>query len=240
MLNRLSELKLRKSKLEGRKPLTAAEVRNTGSREQLLSKNIGYRDLKTLRGSPEYDREGKREAFAMIRQLGPFHVFCTFSMAETKWGGLLQTLYSLAVGDTISVPDALALPWQQKAQLIRNDPVTVARCYCNRRDLIFSTILQCPEFIGRVTDYFWRDEFQQRGTAHTHAAFYVAGAPRFGISADSGICAFVDNHINCSVAEASESDIRGQRHTHLKSYCLKKLDAGGKRICKFEYPRLPL
>lgn len=238
-LNRLGKMRIRKSKREGRQPLTAAEVRDTSTRDNLLSKNIGYRDLKTLRCSPDYDREGKREAFGMIRQVGPFQLFCTFSMAETKWGSLLRTLYSLSCGEDISEVAALALPWERKVTLVRNDPVTTARCYCNRRDLIFSTLCQCSDFIGPVTDFFWRDEFQKRGTAHTHAAFYVAGAPRFGISSDAEICSFIDERITCSVECAPPSDIQGQQHNHSKRYCLKDPDPAGERVCRFDYPRVP-
>lgn len=238
-LNRLGKMRVRKSKLEGRQPLTAAEVRDTSARENLLSKNIGFRDLKTLRSSPDYDREGKREAFGMIRQIGPFQLFCTFSMAETRWGGLLRTLHQLASGEDISEAAALALPWERKATLIRDDPVSTARCYCNRRDLIFSTLSQCSQFVGQGTDFFWRDEFQKRGTAHTHAAFYIAGAPRFGISTDAEICAFIDDRITCSLTEASPSDIQGQQHNHLKRYCLKDPDPAGNRVCRFDFPRVP-
>ena len=95
-VHRLSWVRLRKSKLAGRGIPTAGELRNPKTRSTLMLQNIGFRDFKTLRGSPDYDREGKREAFGMIRQLGPFQIFANFTMAETHWAALLQVLHQLA------------------------------------------------------------------------------------------------------------------------------------------------
>ena len=36
--------------------------------------------------------------------------------------------------------------------------------------------------VGQITDYFYRVEFQQRGSPHTHGLFWVKGAPQYGKS----------------------------------------------------------
>ena len=44
----------------------------------------GYKFLENVRGSPPYWEKRKKEAFAMIRQLGPPHLFLTLSASEKK------------------------------------------------------------------------------------------------------------------------------------------------------------
>lgn len=176
----------------------------------------------------------------MIRQLGPFQIFATFTMAETHWAALLRNLYQLAFGKSISDQEALDLPWITKVRLIRDDSVTVARCYCNRRSHLISALRKHSSLIGRVTDFFWRDKFQQRGTPHTHAAFYLADSPRYGIDDDSVVVAYIDSLVTCSLTGASMSDLNAQFHHHSKDYCLTRKSPGEKLKCRFAFPRPPL
>lgn len=39
--------------------------------------------------------KAKKDLFAMIQQLGPAILFCSFSVAETKWIELLKMLWTL-------------------------------------------------------------------------------------------------------------------------------------------------
>ena len=50
----------------------------------------GFQLLKALRGLPPYFEKNKKDLFAMIRQLGPAAVSCSFSSAETQWIHLLR------------------------------------------------------------------------------------------------------------------------------------------------------
>lgn len=34
--------------------------------------------------------------------------------------------------------------------------------------------------VGQITYYFYRVEFQQRGSPHIHGLFWVKGAPQYG------------------------------------------------------------
>ena len=71
-----SQIALRKNKV-GNRTLTAGVLQN------LINHDDGFRFLKTLRGSPLYFEKAKKDLFAMIRQLGPASLFCSFSSAET-------------------------------------------------------------------------------------------------------------------------------------------------------------
>jgi hypothetical protein len=89
-MKQLTWVRLRKSKLQGRPLPKAGQLMEAEGKQQLLQANIGFRDFKQLRGTPDYDEQGKKESFAMLRQLGPFNIFYTFSMAEMKWPEFLR------------------------------------------------------------------------------------------------------------------------------------------------------
>ena len=72
--------------------LNAGQLKQQGALNNLLQHDEGFKFLRALRGSPPYFDKAKRDLFAMIRQLGPATLFCSFSSAETQWTHLLQIL----------------------------------------------------------------------------------------------------------------------------------------------------
>ena len=54
--------------------------------------------------------------------------------------------------------------------------------------------------IGEIVDFFYRVEFQQRGSPYIHALFWVSNAPHYEKSSNDAIVKFVDKYI------ASEND----------------------------------
>jgi hypothetical protein len=104
----------------------------------------------------------------MLRQMGPPTFFLTNSRADTRWAELLKALAWQARGVNFSPEEIIALSWAERAQLVRNDPVTCARYYCMREETLVNTVQKCPDIIENVTDFFSRDEFQHREAPHTH------------------------------------------------------------------------
>ena len=51
--------------------------------------------LESIKGITPYFEKAKRDSFALIRQLGPATLFCSFSSAETQWIHLLKILGKL-------------------------------------------------------------------------------------------------------------------------------------------------
>ena len=86
-----SQIALRKNKLGNRTP-TAGELKTPEGLQSLINHDDGFRFLTTLRGSPPYFEKAEKDLFAMIWQLGPASLFCSFSPAETKWNHLLRIL----------------------------------------------------------------------------------------------------------------------------------------------------
>lgn len=79
--------------------LTAGCLRQEGVLEGLVHLDEGYNFLRALCGSLPYFEQAKKDIFAMIRQLGPSTLFCSFSSAETKWIHLLSILGKLVDHD---------------------------------------------------------------------------------------------------------------------------------------------
>ena len=163
-----SQIALRKHKT-GSNRITAGQLKKEGALEKLMHADEGYRFLRSIRGSPPYFEKAKKDLFAMIRQLGPATLFCSFSAAETKWIHLLKMLGKLV--DTIDYTNEQLknMTWEEKCRLIQSDPVTCARQFDYQvqtfiRDFLLS---DCAP-LGQVEDWFYRVEFQQRGSPHIH------------------------------------------------------------------------
>ena len=61
------------------------------------------------------------------------------------------------------------MDWNQKSKLVQKDPVTCSRYFDNRVQQFIKIILKSEHNpIGKVTEYFYRVEFQQRVTSHTY------------------------------------------------------------------------
>lgn len=78
--------------------------------------------------------------------------------------------------------------------------------------------------LGKIEDFFYRVEFQQRGSPHIHMLLWIEGAPRFGVQTDDEVINFIDQVTTCSKeandATLSELVVR-QCHSHSKT-CKKK------------------
>ena len=46
--------------------------------------------------------------------------------------------------------------------------------------------------LGKVKDWFYRVEHQQRGSLHIHMLIWLEGAPVFGVDKLEGVTTFID------------------------------------------------
>ena len=112
--------------------LTAGQLKQKGTLERLVHLDEGYKFLRALRGSPPYFEKAKKDIFAMIRQLGPATLFCSFSSAETHWIHVLRILGKLVDDKEYSDNELENMNWEEKSRLIQSDPVTCARHFDNQ------------------------------------------------------------------------------------------------------------
>ena len=229
-------LAIRRCKNRGKK-ITAAEARNPAYLDKLVNLDEGYYIFRQLRNSPPYLEARKKDIFAMIRQLSLPTWFISLSAADTRWTDLLKMLAKLNNDEELTNTDIENMTWQEKTKLVQKDPVTCSRYFDHRVNEFLSTVLKSNcEPIGKVKDYFYRVEFQQRGSPHIHMLVWVENAPTLETNSEDEIVQFVDQYLTCS-AEKNETLelVKLQTHKHSRT-CRKK----GKPICRFGFSLPPL
>lgn len=72
--------------------------------EKVLSLNDSFDVFKNLSGSPKYWQLARNELVAKVKQLGPFHIFYTFSCGEKRWAEVFLSLL-IRKGRDVTIPD---------------------------------------------------------------------------------------------------------------------------------------
>ena len=229
------QLAVRRYKTKGKK-ITAGEARNQSTLDKMVLLDEGYYIFRQLRNSPAYLASKKKDVFAMIRQLGLPTWFMSLSSADTRWSFLLKALSQLD-GIILSDEEVAKLSWNEKTKLVQKDPITCSRIFDERvRKFIQIFLKSSHDPIGHVTDYFYRVEFQQRGSPHIHMLVWIDNAPKYPKDDEETIVKFVDKYVSCSNHDTNMSHLVDlQTHKHSKT-CRKK----GKAVCRFGFPLPPL
>ncbi|KAK7149216.1 hypothetical protein R3I94_008742 [Phoxinus phoxinus] len=207
--------------------------------ERLVHNRDATRFMQPLRGTPSYWEKTLRDLQAMIRQLGTPTFFCTFSAAEMRWPEVI-TAIKAQQGEHV---DFSELDWATKCEILRSNPVTVMRMFEKRVDALMTHLLLSPaQPIGKVEDYFYRVEFQARGSPHIHLLVWIKDAPGFEKDSDKDVCDFIDRNITCQLPDSSAdpelhrivTEVQLHSRNHSKS-CKK-----GNVLCRFGFPKLPV
>ena len=129
----------------------------------------------------------------MIRQLGSATLFCSFSSAETQWIHLLRILGKLVDSKEYTDNELENLNWEEKSRLIQSDPVTCARHFDYQINQFIQNFLLSTEApLGKIADWFYRVEYQQRGSPRIHMLIWLGRAPTFGEDFDGDVVSFID------------------------------------------------
>ena len=157
----------------------------------------------------------------MIRwQLGPASLFCSFSSAETKRNHLLRILGNLIDHKNYSEEELNNLTWDDRCHLIQSDPVTCAKHFDFQQDVLTSELVP----VGKVKDWFYRVEYQQRGSPYIHMLIWLEGAPVFGVDKDEDVVAYIDSIITCRKPDNNMELLDLVcRQTHRHSHTCKNL-----------------
>lgn len=223
---------VRKCKTEGKK-ITVGEILSPGGIDKLTKQDDGFRVLRNLRGSPPYWEKCRKELFAMIKQLGIPTWFCTFSAAETKWHSLLRCLWRLQKKKEPTDDDINSMNWIDICKLIKSDPVTCSRYFDHRFQVFIRDVLKDrSQPIGEIADFFYRVEFQQRGSPHIHMLIWVNNAPQFKEGQkNEDVISFIDEHATCEKNKNIPTLVNYQTHRHART-CRKR----GRAVCRFNFP----
>ena len=131
------------------------------------------------------------------------------------------------------------LNWEEKCRLIQSYPVTCARHFDYQFNMFLKTFLMSDIApLGKIKDWFYRAEYQQRGSPHIHMMLWLDDAPIFGVDEDENVISFIDKIITCETPSnnAEVLDLVN-RQTHRHSHtCRKK----SKSISRFNYSQPPM
>ena len=159
----------------------------------------------------------------MIRQLSLPTWFMSLSATDTRWTDLLKMLAKLNDGIEYSEKELEHLTWLEKTKLVQKDPVTCLRYFDHRVQEFLNTVLKSScEPIGKLIDYFYRVEFQQRGSPHFHMLVWIENAPTLETNSEGEIVQFVDKYLTCNTDNDKTANLVGlQSHKYFKT-CRKR------------------
>ncbi|XP_072041446.1 uncharacterized protein [Amphiura filiformis] len=225
---------------DGRK-ITASMLRNHEEVKGLIRRDEGYRFLAKIRGTPAYWEKSKRDVFAMIRQLGIPTFFFFFSAADRRWIDIDNGILISQGKQPMTAEQHKNMTWEDHCKIIMSNPATAARMFQQRvHALINDVILSPANPIGKVEDYYYRTEFQQRGWPHIHMIAWVKDAPEFDRESDEEIAEFIDKYVSCELPPEDDVELHeivSKVQMHTKSHTRSCRKTG--QICRFNYPRPP-
>jgi len=207
----------------------------------LMKKDMIYRHLQCVRGSPQYWGQRLKDLFGMNRQLNFPTFFVTLSCADLRWKEFTDTFVRQTGA---KIKDSYT--FEEKTKLLRANPVLAARLFEKRfHDFMNFFIKGGSCCLGKVRDWYARIEMQFRGSPHPHMPIWVTGAPKYsGAQTDEKtreeIVTFCDTYITTkfpSIEEDQEmhniiKEVQTHSHNHSKS-CFKN----SKSLCRFGFPR---
>ena len=244
-----------------------AGLRGGSSTNGMGEKVVKLQDLfsvfEKLKGSPKFWQTAKNELIAKVKQLGPFHIFYTFSCGEMRWPEVFLSLFKRK-GLRVEYPEdwdgsdeSILVEGQElweyvnkmsesRHKLFKDYSFLITRIFDARVKSFVKNVLMGSGKDLPISYYNYRVEFQARGMPHIHG---VAWIKKEALEA-RGITGFLCDHksaaedlakelISCELPESeSKSKLRDivkevQKHGHTNS-CLKKSGS-----CRFGFPRLP-
>ena len=230
---------LRRNQTKGKK-ITAKTLLDKESRDNIVKLDDGYQIFKNIRSSPPYFENKKKNLMAMIRQLGIPTLFISLSAADTKWTDLLSSIKTLLTNKLCTNEEIEQMSWSEKCSLISSHPTVCSLYFDNRVKKFYRHILKSPHSpFGQLVNFFYRVEFQHRGSPHIHSLLWIQNAPHYENNSDEEIIKYIDSIISCEKKNNDDENksIQLQLHKHSKS-CIKKINNTKK--CRFGAPWPPM
>lgn len=100
----------------------------------------------------------------MIREYGPPTLFLTFSCAEYESKDIADYLYKV---NNISPNTKCNI-----SKLCCEDPISVSRQFASKFKALFNNVILKNKVLGEVNHYYFKKEYQLRGTPHYHVLLW--------------------------------------------------------------------
>ena len=181
----------------------------------------------------------------MFRTLGPPTFFITLSSDDNNRVDLMIVL-SKSGGQNLSEEEAANLSSSEKSNLMRANPVVSARNFAHRfQSFVKEVIKGSGQPIGEVVDYFWRIEFQLRGSPHVHSMWWIKDAPNLDTTVGRQIAPqYIDRYISVNIPNKGRKDeqlrslvMHVQQHHHTVTYKKATNRRPNVKDCRFDFPQ---
>ena len=199
--------------------LTAGQLRGRLDDNPHLRENC-YSFMRDIRGTQAYWNSVKIQLYAMFRTLGPPTFFITLSADDNNWTDLMVVL-SKCKGQNLSEEQASELSPSEKRALMTTNPVVTARHVAHRFQCLSQEVIKgTGQPIGEVLDFFWRIEFQLRGSPHVHSMWWIKDAPNLDTATGRQVAPqYIDRYISVGIPKESDGELgalvlRLQQHHH--------------------------
>ena len=201
--------------------------------DKTIERNLS-RAVTKIPNSPSYWNAPRSMLKCLSQTHGPATFFITFSPAEYAWPECLKYLKDHNKDLKVADPSYMIM-----------DPVLTSTFIHQRFQSLHKFILESC-CLGTVEHWFYRVEYQSRGTPHFHCMYWIKDAPIIGSSPDETVMNFIAEHITCRFPSLSED---AQLHNLVKdylthdcgNYCrrqIKSKKGGFKTCCRFGFPRM--
>ncbi len=197
--------------------------------------------MKNLRGYSSYWNSIKSDLMAFLRNLGEPTWFITLSARDLEWPDMINALLTAYNKNNSKrqmkrfISQVTELSFQQRSKLLHDCPVVAARQFCKRFKALMKYLSKNNKILGgKIKDYWFRVEFQKRGSPHIHMLVWIEGAPAF--STAEGV-KFIDDICTCSIPtdeDLKKLVLRLQVHKCTQT-CYKTFMDKSKKHCRFGY-----
>ncbi|KAK3932677.1 ATP-dependent DNA helicase [Frankliniella fusca] len=144
--------------------MTTGQLKNLILENKSIMSHIMYYGS-NIPGTKAYWHNNANKLRDMVEQLGLPSIFLTMSCADGHWNDLYRLMSDV---------DPSTLSEKERRDLVQNNPHIVDSFF----DFRIKTFLnQVMEKKFKVVDYWYRIEYQHRGSPHLHGLFWIDGAP---------------------------------------------------------------
>ena len=124
------------------------------------------------------------------------------------------------------------------------NPVVTARHFAHRFQCLSREVIKgTGQPIGEILDFFWRIEFQLRGSPHVHSMWWIKDAPNLDTATGRQVAPqYIDWYISVGIPKESDRELRElvlrSQQRHHTSMC-RKATRRRRNVakCRFDLPR---
>jgi len=157
----------------------------------------------TIKGSPVYWRQRSRDLLSTVCSpiMKTPTIFMTLSAANAFWVDFMASALP-----NMSDEDIATMTKSQRNDVLAENPDLAVSHFHYRWMALWDEILNGESKpLGEIEDYFWRIEFQARGSPHVHMMLWIKDAPNstslpYGPVSEEkkAVCGFSSVHKRCA------------------------------------------